>query len=462
MYYLITMANTKRLSKTAYMAGRQCEKYLWFYTHKYALKEEPDLAWQHIMDMGTWTGTLVRGLFPGGTLVDFPYFKTAEAVAATSKFIKAGSRTLFEAAVMTGRLYNRADILIKNGSKPKYWDLHEVKASGGVKPEYLQDTAFQKMCLAEAGLKIADVHVVHLDKTYERKGKLDLWKLFKKSPVNDEIQELEQETKAAVRRFLEVIDSPSKPRIKPGPHCEKPHLCPFYDQCNKPGARPRSNPVIDHARLKECLAGLDWPMAFLDFETVSPAVPEFDNSRPFEKIPFQASLHVQRGPGGKLDHFKWLAKDKNDPRQEMADFLAKHLPSAGTIVAYNAPCLEVPVLKLLAEKTSGHKAFLDKAIPRVWDLLGVFRGGIYRDPAFNNSNSLKSVLPVIAPGLTYQGMNVKNGADASAIYHRYLLGWDNEEAWAGYREDLLKYCEMDTRGAAVIVETLLKEAAKNG
>jgi hypothetical protein len=46
--------------------------------------------------------------------------------------------------------------------------------------------------------------------------------------------------------------------------------------------------------LRDELKGLKYPLYFMDFETVSPCLPRFSGMRPYDQLPFQWSVHVQR------------------------------------------------------------------------------------------------------------------------------------------------------------------------
>ena len=48
------------------------------------------------------------------------------------------------------------------------------------------------------------------------------------------------------------------------------------------------------AELGKELESLKYPLYFMDFESVNPAIPRFSGMRPFDQLPFQWSLHVQR------------------------------------------------------------------------------------------------------------------------------------------------------------------------
>ncbi|MDZ7625710.1 MAG: DUF2779 domain-containing protein [Ignavibacteriaceae bacterium] len=49
-------------------------------------------------------------------------------------------------------------------------------------------------------------------------------------------------------------------------------------------------PLIDKKAIKNFLSDLNYPLYFMDFETFQPAVPLFDNSKPYQQIPFQYSV----------------------------------------------------------------------------------------------------------------------------------------------------------------------------
>jgi hypothetical protein len=51
----------------------------------------------------------------------------------------------------------------------------------------------------------------------------------------------------------------------------------------------------------------------LDFETMSPAVPMYPETRPYERLPFQWSLH-KRDKNGDLQHSGFLADGGVDPQ----------------------------------------------------------------------------------------------------------------------------------------------------
>ena len=86
--------------------------------------------------------------------------------------------------------------------------------------------------------------------------------------------------------------------------------------------------------LKTEFESLKYPLYFMDFETVNPAIPRFAGMHPYDHLPFQLSVHVQSEPGA-AEHFEFLAMDNGDPRTAFISSLCEALADRGSIVVYN-------------------------------------------------------------------------------------------------------------------------------
>lgn len=92
------------------------------------------------------------------------------------------------------------------------------------------------------------------------------------------------------------------------------------------------------------------------------------------------------------------------------------------------------------------------------DLLDVFKGGLYYRKEIGGSFSIKSVLPAMFPSdpeLDYHNLDrVHNGTEAMNVFPiiRFLPKEEQEIA----RQDLLKYCELDTYAMVKIWQELVK------
>jgi len=87
----------------------------------------------------------------------------------------------------------------------------------------------------------------------------------------------------------------------------------------------------------------------------------------------------------------------------------------------------------------------------LWDLLTVVRAHVYH-PLFMGSFSLKSVLPALLPYMTYEGMEVAEGAQAGLAWDKMVRGQiDDAER---LREVLLAYCKQDALALARLLNSL--------
>jgi hypothetical protein len=165
------------------------------------------------------------------------------------------------------------------------------------------------------------------------------------------------------------------------------------------------------------MSGLTYPLYFFDFETIDYAIPRFDGCKPYQQVPFQYSCHVLCADGALL-HREYLHTDRDDPRRPLARALLDHIGETGHLIAYNIP-FERGVLRHLAAQFPEYAGRLLDMASRLWDQLPIFRKH-YRDYRFGKSNSLKAVLPVIAPELSYKLLDVQNGTEAQVVWEEMI------------------------------------------
>ena len=115
---------------------------------------------------------------------------------------------------------------------------------------------------------------------------------------------------------------------------------------------------------------------------------------------------------------------------------------------------EIKRLKDLAEQYPSFKQWVDGVLFRIVDLYIPFRDFSYYNSRQQGSASIKSVLPAIT-GNSYN-MEISDGATASVQFYNMIYGDCTSEEKNKKREQLLKYCEMDTLAEVMIVEKLRK------
>ena len=479
------------LSKSKYLAGLQCAKYLWMQIHEPVRIPEADAVTQYIFDQGHLVGEYAKKLFPGG--IDIPQDDFMENIAATKKLL-AERKPLFEAGILSGRIYCRVDIL--NPVNEDEWDIIEIKSGTSVKEVYIDDVAFQKYCCEKAGLQIRSCKLGFINKQYVKNGEIDPKELFILEDISAQIEEISEGIEDRISNLLEVVSNKACPEMTIGQHCLAPYECPLRVECW--GFLPENSvfdlrggktnqfslyeqgilsikDIPDDIRLsrqqqiqKECvmtgnvhvekeeirqfLSRLKYPLYFLDFETIGPAIPLYDGTRPYQDIPFQYSLHVVKNDASEPMHHSFLAEGREDPRPQILRELHRLLGSEGSIIAYNAG-FEEGVLKELVEGFPEYTGWLEGILTRMVDLLYPFTNFHYYHASQKDTASLKKVLPAVT-GKGYEEMAIGAGMDASIAYGRITYSNATEEEIANVRADLLKYCQLDTEGMIWVVDKL--------
>ena len=484
-----------RISKSKFIAGCQCVKRLYFQVHSPELAAELDAADQAIIQQGHEVGMLARQLFPGGVEVHSDR-GLDEAIRATRELVTNREiPAIFEGVFENGEVLVRVDVLHRR--RDKRWRLIEVKSSASLKEEHLDDVAIQYRVLSRCGLDVGSCCLAHVNRSFVfRGGSIDPWRFFRIRNVTRQVVKLQPKLTFQLRAAFTVLSMPSAPEIAPGRHCTSPVTCEFFDRCNPPlpddhiGYLPRIHAsamdeldemgvasirdIPDNFELSEIqrraatsvqtgkpwfsaepgelLSELKYPLYFLDFETVNRAIPRFPRMRPYDHLPFQWSVHLQRAPEAKLEHFEFLATDGSDPRREFISSLCAALGETGNILVYSS--FES---QRLSELASWFPEFADRigAIQaRLFDLLPIIREHTYH-PAYAGSYSIKSVLPALVPEMNYDGMEVANGQAAGVAWERLMRERVDQAERERIQKALLAYCGQDTLALVRVTKLLL-------
>jgi hypothetical protein len=222
-------------------------------------------------------------------------------------------------------------------------------------------------------------------------------------------------------------------------------------------ARTRK-PYWDTGEIEEFLKDLEYPLYFLDFETYCPAIPPYDGLRPYRQIPFQYSLHVLTKPNGELNHYEFLADGQGDPRELFMDELLKVLGEKGSVVVYSS--FEQSRLNDLAEWYPRYATDVLAVNKRISDLTVPFRNQDILYPGFLGSYSIKAVLPVLVPDMSYDNLEIGEGGAASMAYVKLIDPQVPQAEKEKIRKDLLVYCGQDTLAMVRLVEVLRDKVKK--
>jgi hypothetical protein len=192
----------------------------------------------------------------------------------------------------------------------------------------------------------------------------------------------------------------------------------------------------------------------MDFETVSPALPRFANTAPYDQIPFQWSVHRQEKSGGPLKHFEFLAENNFDPRLPFVESLCKVVRGTGSIVVYNQT-FESRRLDDLARWLPAYKSDIETIKANMWDLLAIIGRNVYH-PSFGGSFSLKSVLPAFVPKMKYENLEISDGMAAGLAWGRFIEPATPLLEKSRLRKALLEYCNQDTLALSMLLDVLQK------
>ena len=485
------------ISKSKYLAGVQCLKRLYLLVHSPELGQGKTAADFALMEQGREVGKLARQLFPDG--VEARTGNPEEAIRITQELIANPSvPPLFEAGFEHDGVFVRVDILQRR--QDGRWRLIEVKSSASVKDEHPEDVAIQYHVVSNCGLDVASCHLAQVNRNYVYEGgNIDPWRFFRIRNLTRKVQSLQAKLIFQLRSEFRVLAMATVPNLPTGKHCVQPVVCEFYDHCNLPRRNDHIGylPYIHASAVEELeemgiesirdipddfelteiqrraaacvksgtpwyspelaaeLAKLEYPVYFLDFETVNPCVPRFAGMHPYDHLPFQWSLHVQRAPGAEPEHYEFLAEDTTDPRGEFIASLCAVVGESGSILVFNQQ-FESARLSDLAAWLPEFADRIEGVQARLYDLLPIVRNYVYH-PAFAGSYSLKSVLPAFVPGLTYEGMAVADGVDAGLAWEMMVRTSDVVER-GRLRKALLDYCGRDSLALARLLERLTHEA----
>lgn len=491
------------LTKSKYCKGLQCPKILWLDEYHPELGE--DVASQSVLDNGTKVGELARSYFGEYELVVFNVNK--REIADQTRELMKSAENIAEAAFCYDSLFCAVDILHRNGEG---WDLVEVKSSTEISDIYFDDAAFQYYVLTLCNVPVKNVYILHIDSTYVRGEQLDIKRLFIQEDCTDIVIRKFNEIKEDGRldAIRECVKNPVEPEKDIDLCCDKPYPCAYKKYCGKhipeysvfklarmqakkkyelyhdgivsyqdilsSGAKINANQMrqvesvvydkpdeYDIDEIKKFLEILSYPIYHLDFETFQQAVPEFIGCRPYEQIPFQYSLHVEY-EDGRLEHFEFLAKEGEDPRRALAEQLVRDIPMGVCSAAYNMS-FEKTVLRHLAEEFPDLSDQLMDIHDNMHDLMIPFQKQYYYSKAMQGSYSIKYVLPALwpeDPELNYHNLEgVHNGSEASAAFAD-MINHTPEEI-AEMRDNLLKYCGLDTYAMVKVLKKLREIAGQN-
>ncbi|MDX9739057.1 MAG: DUF2779 domain-containing protein [Candidatus Dojkabacteria bacterium] len=394
---------------------------------------------------------------------------------------------IYQKEYKTEELLSKADIVVGN-------NIYEVKSTTSIEKEHKLDVCFQYYTASKIE-DIDNIYLIYLNKEYVREGDIDLKELFIVKDMTEYVKENLHTVEGLIKEaeLITKLDNP-----KGLLECYRPKECPCINLCHpnlpeysiysiakadekklrllkedgildikdvpdsfKLSGKQRKqvdvaksgNVYINKELVAKDLEDLQYPIYFLDYETYSWALPQYSKHKVYQFVVFQYSLHIL-SKDGELTHREYLCTTTSDPMKEILENLSKDIKEEGSILVWNKS-FEMGCNKEMARIYPEYELFIEDINSRIYDLGDIFSKQMYIDPKFKGSWSIKNVLPVLVPTLTYKGMDISNGTEAMVNWEKIVYGKVEMKEREDIYDSLLKYCELDTLAMYEIYKYLI-------
>lgn len=512
------------ITKSLYVAYTQCPALVW----NNLFNPLPDEGNNKRAVEGERVGIFARDYFDNWEMYDFYNPQTKPGVYA---------EYIFKYKDMECRV----DMLVINADKTI--DIYEVKSVNDVeKDKYLEDISFQYYVVSNAiksvGMTVRSAILMCFNRDYVYDGKqYDLKQLFKVIDMTNAIIERLSAVEDNINS-LRNLDPNTCPKCPFTGGCKDQHeTCRYLDRCKALYGLAKEHSAfelygnagkmklieegllswdqiyyarkadlsdfnrtmiecylnnVNHtvcrkAELEEYLSKIVYPIYFFDFEGVQETIPVYPNSRPYEQIPFQYSLHISESINDTEEeivkrHREFLGNGVDDPREDLIKQMIKDLGDKGSIIVYHETYEKGRISELIRDYPQ-YKMELEPLLDRVVDLEKAFKYHpdyqyfnkkgeptdkpkgkaltLVYHPLMGNSCSIKYVGPALSPDrpdLNYHNLEqVHHGGEAVEAYKllKTLSGKERDDLI----NNMLKYCCLDTKSMVVVYLRFLELVA---
>jgi len=494
-----------QLSKSDYTTYLKHPAWLWIKKHAKDKLPPTSPNLQALFDEGNNYEPYAEQLFPDGIRLSWnpkDYGSYDALIEKTQAEIDKGTRTIFQGRFLSGNLTFICDIIdrTENGE----WDLYEIKATTKVKEEHKPDLSFQQVVLEQLGYKVNNIFVIHLNNEYIRKGLIDIGELSTIDNVTDEIKALKPITEEKISLALKVIDSVKMPDLSPRHigiseykndwmeifRLLKPDIPEYsiYDlagrnsdvvsQMENQGileltkipeeirisgkkaktqiqVTKQSSTILSKDKIKKFLDELEYPLYFLDYESIKKAVPPYNGTRPYQQIVFQYSVHTLASPDSELKHDMYLHTEDSNPIEPLTESLRNVIGPEGSVIVWHK-VFERDRNKEMGDYDKAYFDFYQDLNDRMVDLEIPFQQDWYAVKEFKGSSSIKAVLPVLIPELSYKELDIQDGLTTGRIWTEVVIDKKHVADKGKMFEEMRKYNTLDTL-AMVKIYNFLKE-----
>ena len=468
--------STHSISKTSFLKFEQCQKAFFLYKNHPYLRDKLSIDKQLTFKRGYDVGYFAQQIFPGGIDVS-KETKNSTAVELTTTLIRNKTPVIYEATFVFNGVLIMVDILVLQDGK---YLAYEVKSSIKISEIYIKDACLQYYVLKNVLPDFTDLFLVTLNADYVLKNHIDPKRLFKKRSFKLKAEENLLFFNHRITQAHEVLEQNAIPNVGIGKHCFRPYQCDYFGTCWKDAINEKSifnlpfidkdklfewyyagkknieqienellekdiltkvkqafitnEPIVDVEKIKNFLAKITLPMAAMDMEIWSPAIPQLEGTRPFEQVPFLICFYD--GVNG----FNFFTDLQVDERKVFAQKLIAFSLNYATILVYDKT-MEVAAISALIKIYPEFNETLEVIKNKLVDVFDVFLNLSYYHPNFKNNFSLKVVSQSLLDDVNYS--KITSGLEAMNYFEQYRLAEDEAQK-DQIKTDLVKYCQTDT------------------
>ncbi len=474
--------------------------WLWLKKHNPDFLPEMDDNTQAMVDEGRLFENRAERIFADAIPLNRDdYASITEWANETKQLIDQGVETILQAAFVYNEYLCIADVITLTSEG---YELIEIKATTSPDKEHICDLAFQKAVIEYNGIPIIRSKVLHANKDYIRHGDIKIDKLAMFTDVTNKVNKEVLEATIKMRDAVTAMNQEEMPSDslrfvglgaakdwRPIFRKLHPNIEPYsiYDlasckgrgmdkliatleddgielikdipdstklqahQKDQVNVTKLGQPVIDKAALKAFMDDFEFPIYFLDYESINRIFPPFDNTWPYQQVVFQHSIYILQEEGT-LTHEEYLHETNTNPAPQVIESLESIIGGKGSIVVWNET-FEKSRHNDYAKLYPNKAAFFEKLNDRVIDLMKPFDKRMYQDMRFKGSASIKSVLPVICPELSYKVLGIQEGGTASRSWREAIIDETRDDK-EKVLSDLAEYCKLDTLAMVEIYKKL--------
>ncbi len=509
------------ISKSSFKKYLQCPSYFWFATYQPEVLQEKEIGdfEKALAEQGKKVEQAFYKLYPDLNFVIAKgaeaITQTKMLLSQGASYIAQAAfeaNGFFAQADMVQFKGRKAE-----GQKGEmHIDIYEIKSSSSMqnigmedstqassKEEHETDLAFQYEVATLAGYTVDNTFLVELNKTYTRQGEIALSQLFSKNNVTANVLKLLPGIRESMHHAKTSAETTTPPNTCGCIYKPRKDQCPAFPFLHpemtgytvhdlaRIGQSPKrliefvdqgiisindiphgfklldshrdqiiswneNREIIHREEIERTFNDFQFPLYFLDYETYAPAIPVFEGTRPYQHIPFQYSLHILHENGSETEHREYLHLDNSNPIPALSAQLRSDIGNTGTVIVWHST-FENGRNKELAAAVPSLSEFLTGLNNRMFDLKDIIAKRMYVHKDFRGSASIKKVLPVLVPKLSYASLPINDGGKATSEWGRMVFELTDGTEKETIRQQLLDYCKLDTLAMVEIYNKLLEK-----